>query len=276
MKFYIDFDHTLYNTNELISDLINETARYILENGNFEDFSVNFKSVFPNLELITVKKDLASITQVLKDNFKRPEQTYLKIDYNIYALVDTFSKLFSCNFAEMKNNINSIISNGEKYLYSDSLPFLNNLKKHGHQVHILSHEKYDLSFQKQKIQGSGVFKPNLIDGLILAKISKASIDKKALKKPDITFTASTDILKPAPTEVDYNHGIFIDDRPKDLEALYDICYKYENAPFKIRIYRIKRPNQTYSTVAFSCESKYKSGIKTVSNFEELSRILTIE
>ena len=30
MKFYIDFDHTLYNTNELITDLIDETVLKII------------------------------------------------------------------------------------------------------------------------------------------------------------------------------------------------------------------------------------------------------
>ena len=270
MNFYIDFDHTLYKTNELISDLICFNANYILENGDFESFSMRFKKLFPNLEPINIEKNLSSIIQVLKDNFKRPEETNLKIDYSIFTLSTTFGKLFCCDCEDMKKHIYEILSNGKKYLYDDSVPFLNSLKVNGHKVYILSHERYDLNFQKSKILGSGIFSPQLIDGIILSKISKASLDEQALKNNDITYVSSTN--KSIINSIDYKNGIFIDDRPKDLEALFNKCYLDKKEPFKTQIYRIQRPNERYSNIPFSNGLKYSSKINIIYSLDELKNI----
>ena len=45
MKIYIDFDHTLYNSNALISDMIDCIANFIVENGNFENYSRKVKKL---------------------------------------------------------------------------------------------------------------------------------------------------------------------------------------------------------------------------------------
>ena len=267
MNFYIDFDHTLYNTAELIEDLINVIAKYILENGDFEQFSIHFKEIFPNLEQIIIEKNLESITNVLRDNFKRPEETYLKIDYNIYALSKTFCNLFSCNNDDIKKKIDSIIENGNKYLFSDSIRFLKSLKKQGFNVYILSHEKNDLNFQNLKICGSGLFSEEFINGIILSKISKAFLDENSLNDPSKVYIASTN--KKIPEYIDYENGIFIDDRPKDLENLCKACYKNDTSK-KIRVFRIERPNQKYSNMPFSEDFRYSSKISIIKCFDELS------
>lgn len=271
MNFYIDFDHTLYNTNELILDLINACANYILENGDFELFPVNFKKYYPTLEPIKINKNFDTITQVLKDNFKRPEETYLKIDYNIFSLASTFCNLFNCNYNEMKSIINNLINNGEKYLYSDSMPFLEYLKKHGHMIYILSHERYDLQFQNQKIQGSKIFFPKFIDAMILCKISKSILNDTALKDTENVYFSTTSKTKSVPCHVDYKNGIFIDDRPKDLEGIFNTCLN-ENSHLNAKVYRIKRSNGTYSDVSFSPNFKFGSNIEIINSFGELYKV----
>lgn len=267
MNFYIDFDHTLYNTNKFIDDLINSIANYIIENGDFKHFATNFKKIFPDLEPFKINKNIDSIKDVLKDNFKRPEETYLKIEYNIFILANNFCKLFSCDFDDLKLNINNIIENGEKYLFTDSLHFLKNLKKSCSKVYILSHEKNDLDFQAQKILGSGIFSKNYIDAIILSKISKAKLTKKALTDKENIYIASPDNIMP--DYIDYENGIFIDDRPKDLENLYFTCYG-NKLPKKNRIYRIERPNQKYTNSSFSENFKFGTNIKIIHNFNELN------
>jgi len=276
MKFYIDFDHTLYNTNKLISAMLNSIAEYILINGDFEHLAENFKNKYPNLEPITIEKNVESITQVLKSNFKRPEFTTLKIDYNIFALLNAFGKLFNCNCDEMKKNIDLILDNGRKYLYSDSMTFVRDLKKQGDEVYILSHDRFDLSFQNKKIQGSEIFNSDLIDGIILTKVSKASLDKVTIKNPNVTLIALTDSTKSLPDSIDYKNGIFIDDRPADLEALHDVCYKNQYPPFKTRIYRLRRENGTYANKPGSGDPKYNYGIQSVSSLAKLSEVLSNE
>ena len=246
MKYYIDFDHTLYNTNCLISDMIDAISKYLLEKGDFEKYPKNFKNLFPDIELINIEKNLNTVTNVLRSNFGRPKDTVLKIPYNIFSLIKYFTKLFDCNYIEIESILNKIIDNGKKYLYEDSIAFLYSLKKAKYEVYILSHDGNDLEFQVQKIKGSGILEENLLDAAIITKESKADLTNELLY--DITKTSIINLnssLKQIDF-IDYANGIFIDDRPKDLERLYKTMYKNETSPFKPRLYRMVRKNGTYS------------------------------
>lgn len=264
MKYYIDFDHTLYNTNFLISDMLQSIAHYISKNGNFNEYPKHFKETFPNIELINIENNLDSIISALRTNFRRPKDTVLKIPYNIFSLVKQFANLFNCDYFEIESIINQIINSGQKYLYDDSITFLSGLKKYPNEVYLLSHDGNDLEFQVQKIKGSGLLDENLLDAAIITKESKSSLNKELLN--DITKTSiiylNSDYKKIE--SIDYSNGIFIDDRPKDIEMLYMSVYKNEVPPFKARIYRMIRENGTYSKFPLNV-SDY-SGIVEIQNF----------
>lgn len=271
MKIYIDFDHTLYNSNALISDMIDCIANFIVENGNFENYSRKFKKLFPNIELIPVQRDYETIYLMLKNNFKRPKETILKIKYNIYALAQTFADLFSCNYYDIEMKINGIIENGQKYLYDDSVEFLKSMKKEGHEEFILSHEANDLNFQNKKIKGSGVFNPDLLDATIVTKESKALLNRENIMNIEKTSINTTSDKYSKPEIVDYKQGIFIDDRPKDLESLSESVYESNKICSNARIFRMKRRNGTYSNKKLNV--RCKNGVKDVEGFEEVYRMI---
>lgn len=260
MKFYIDFDHTLYNTNLFITDMLDATAEYIFKNGDFTTYKANFNKMFPMLDILPIEQDKASILQVLKSNFKRPEETYLKIEYNIFALIDVFTTLFNCDNTIMRENIDKLLADGQKYLYEDSISFLRNLKEDGHEVYILSHERTDLDYQNKKIQGSGILQQNLVTATIVTKTSKATLNNENYNDPLLTSVTNAPNTESNQTEVDYLNGIFLDDRTKDLEALYESVYSKELPNInKIRVFRVARPNGTYANKPFS-DDKYNNGI----------------
>ena len=110
--------------------------------------------------------------------------------------------------------VNKVISNGQSYLFEDSIPFLKSLKKDNHKIYILSYNENEVYFQAIKIAGSGLL--TYVDGVF----PTTSI------KGDIPF--------------DFSKCIFIDDKPKDLISIYN------NKPYKI--FRIRRKNDTYSEI----------------------------
>ena len=114
MTFYIDFDHTLYNNNEMINDMINLLAHHIYESGNFENYESNFKRMFHDIDLIPMNRNLEEISRVVRENFKRPEQTTLKIKYNIFTLAKAFCELFECDYEKLNEKIISLLDNGRK------------------------------------------------------------------------------------------------------------------------------------------------------------------
>lgn len=272
MKYYIDFDHTLYNTNALIEDMLTTLSNFLYKNGNFENYANKFRTKYPDISLISVLKDKTSIMSFLKNNFKRPSQTILKIPYNIFSLADVCSELFSCNNTEIKKEITSILENGEKYLYEDSISFLKNLKKEPQNlVYILSHNGNDVDFQNQKIRGCKLLDSSLLDATITTTESKASLQTEDFldaKKVSVTKISKED----SPTCIDYEHGIFIDDRPKDLENLYNSIYKSKEF-YPIRLFRIVRTGGRYSKEPFTSNS-YLEGTKTFLTLADLAKYLT--
>ena len=148
MNFFIDFDHTLYNTPLLTSDMLNALATYIsnVSNKNFDD-----------------------ILEVLKNKFKRGTDNI----YDIYQLIDYFSTKYNYNVSDATIIINNVIANGQKYLFDDSIPFLKWLKEQNHKVYILSYNENEVYFQAVKIAGSGLLK--FVDGVFPTTSLKGEI-----------------------------------------------------------------------------------------------------
>ena len=189
MNFFIDFDHTLYNTPLLTNDMLNALAAYICQNTN---------------------ENQENIFQLLKDKFKRGTNNI----YDIYKLIEYFGNEYKYDINTATEIVNKVISNGQSYLFEDSIPFLKSLKKDNHKIYILSYNENEVYFQAIKIAGSGLL--TYVDGVF----PTTSI------KGDIPF--------------DFSKCIFIDDKPKDLISIYN------NKPYKI--FRIRRKNDTYSEI----------------------------
>ena len=187
MNFFIDFDHTLYNTPLLTNDMLNALAAYICQNTN---------------------KNQENIFQLLKDKFKRGTNNI----YDIYKLIEYFGNQYKYDINKATEIVNKVISNGQSYLFDDSIPFLKSLKKDNHKIYILSYNENEVYFQAIKIAGSGLLP--YVDGIFPTTSIKGDIP------------------------LDFSKCIFIDDKPKDLISIYN------NKPYKI--FRIRRKNDTYS------------------------------
>lgn len=139
MNFFVDFDHTLYNTPLLTRDMLNTLATYISQksNDNFEH-----------------------ILNTLTQKFKRGTTNI----YDIYQLIEYFSQnQYYYDIAEATSLVNQVIFHGKKYLFDDAICFLQNLKEQGHKVYILSYNEKEVYFQTVKIAGSGLLK--FVDGV---------------------------------------------------------------------------------------------------------------
>ena len=189
MNFFIDFDHTLYNTPLLTNDMLNALAAYICQ---------------------TTNKNQENIFQLLKDKFKRGTNNI----YDIYKLIEYFENEYKYDINTATEIVNKVISNGQSYLFEDSIPFLKSLKKDNHKIYILSYNENEVYFQAIKIAGSGLLP--YVDGIFPTTSIKGDIP------------------------LDFSKCIFIDDKPKDLISIYN------NKPYKI--FRIRRKNDTYSEI----------------------------
>ena len=116
MDYLIDFDHTLYNTPLLTKDMLIALATYISKNSND-----NYDAILNNLT----------------SKFKRGENNI----YDIYELIAYFSNQYGFNEKEATFIVNQVIFNGQKYVFEDSIPFLQYLKEQGHKRYILSYNE---------------------------------------------------------------------------------------------------------------------------------------
>lgn len=148
MNFFIDFDHTLYNTPLLTKDMLKALASYISEK----------KAL-----------DYTNIFEALKNKFKRGNNNI----YDIYKLIEYFSNQYNYNIDEATKIINDVISNGSQYLFFDSIPFLKSLKEQNHKVYILSYNENEVYFQTVKIAGSGL--SPFVDGIFPTTTLKGDI-----------------------------------------------------------------------------------------------------
>lgn len=148
MNFFIDFDHTLYNTPLLTEDMLNALASYISEKNS---------------------QNYVNILETLKNKFKRGSNNI----YDIYKLIEYFSNQYNYNIDEATHIINDVISNGKQYLFSDSIPFLKLLKEQNHKVYILSYNENEVYFQAIKIAGSGLLP--FVDGIFPTTTLKGDI-----------------------------------------------------------------------------------------------------
>lgn len=186
MNYYIDFDNTMFDTPKLTKAMLTTLTNEIISKHSNKDFEETYNEC--------------------KSLFNREHF------YNIYDLVNHFSKEYDLKEQDVIGKINIIICNTEDFVYEDTIPFLKKLKSAGHNLYILSYCKESLKYQSAKISGSGI--ADFFDALYITSTPKYELD------------------------IDYSNGIFIDDNPSDLKGL---CSKNP-----IKVIRISRPSNKYS------------------------------
>lgn len=144
MKYYIDFDNTLFDTPKLVKAMLNTLTNEII-------------SIHP-------EKDFNETYSECKGLFNRDHF------YNIYDLVKHFCKEYSMDEKTLLDKMNLVISNGSDFVYPDTIPFLEKLKSEGHNLYILSYCKESLIYQSAKISGSGI--ANYFDALFITATPK--------------------------------------------------------------------------------------------------------
>lgn len=205
MNYYIDFDNTLYNTSLLTEKMLSS----IVESIKKEKTDINSDKLYAEC------KSMFNRTNI----------------YNIYELATFFANKYDVDTSEIINNLNSIILNGDKLVFKDSIPFLNKLKSNGHKLYLLSHSKDNLEYQSIKIAGSKL--THFFDALYITSVPKYTLD------------------------IDYKNSIFIDDNPDYLLGLYSRQPK--------QVIRLRRKESKYSIN--DIENK---DIKEYLNFDEIN------
>ena len=193
MNYYIDFDHTLFNTKLLTKEMLTTITNCICKENDIE-FEACFEEV--------------------KGMFNREHI------YDIYKLIEYFSEKYNLNVKEVTEKINNVILNCNKFVFPDVEEFLKKLKKSGNKLYLLSYYEHELQYQTAKILGSGLV--NYFNGVFPTNTKKYELD------------------------LVYENGIFIDDKPNELNGFYS-----KNAK---QVIRIRRPNDTYSNIETNNEN----------------------
>ena len=205
--YYIDFDNTLYETGKLTKDVLNDLSKTI--------------STSKNLNFENVLLDLKNSFNSTKDNFE--------------SFVYKISEKYDVKYSILLNHLHKIIvSEGNKYVFSDAIKLLEKLKSKNEEVCILTYvaQRKNLHQQALKLAGSGIL-------------------------PYVTEVYNTTRYK-FDLDIDYKNGIFIDDSPRDIEGLYKAGAK--------NLIRIKKPNNEKRT---SKSLSLPIEIPTYENFEEI-------
>lgn len=149
------------------------------------------------------------------------KSTFNSSDDNIYEHAIRAANKYNADEKLILNNLKEVIDNGEKFVYEDSKRFLEKLKSEGHKIILLTFlPERNQEYQLQKVRGSGLAK--YFDVMILTTSLKFTLDLK------------------------YENGVFIDDKPRDLEGL--------KTKSPLRLIRMRRSNNKYSNVDMNLEN----------------------
>lgn len=203
MNFYIDFDHTLYNTKTLKEKMLNSIVNSIKEQKNLDE---------------------DSLLEECKSMYNRENI------YDIYELIQYFAQKYDLEALPIINNLNNQLLNCQDLVFEDSIRFLKKLKSAGHKIILFSYQPFGAQFSILKIAGSHLL--DYVDAEYISAFPKSEL------------------------EINYTNGIFIDDNPKDLLALYSKNPK--------AVIRLRRKDDTYSSIDIE-----NADIKEYENFDEI-------
>ena len=148
MKYYIDFDSTLFNTAKLTNSMLSMITEEILKKHK----SLCFDNVYSECSHM----------------FNREHC------YNIYDLASFFADKYALDLSVLVKNLNSIMLDISCFLYEDTIPFLQKLKSDGHKLYLLSHAGENLKYQTVKISGSGI--SDFFEAFYITSVPKYNLD----------------------------------------------------------------------------------------------------
>lgn len=147
MKYYIDFDNTLYETAKLTPLMLEAIAMIISE---------------------YTGKSFEELLKEAKENFNSTND-------NIFSFAENMSKKYKVNSKKVVANVANVIDNGEMLVFEDAKRFLKRLKENGDQCFILTYiSDGNQDYQMKKIMGSGLAK--YFNGIIITAEYKFTLD----------------------------------------------------------------------------------------------------
>ena len=149
MKYYIDFDSTLYNTSGLVDAMLKALAEAI----NKQNKSLNTNDMYLEEKNMLKSKKL----------------------YNINEPCEYFADKYNLVVTPLINEVERVVNNSESFVYPDTIEFLQKLKKDNHTINLITYTaKQGIEYQVQKIQGSGLIK--YFDNIIVTSTPKWKLD----------------------------------------------------------------------------------------------------
>ena len=131
MKYYIDFDNTLYETAKLTTCMLDAICKTVVEK---------------------LGKEYSEIDEYVKANFNSTTD-------NIFTFARETGSYYGIDPDFVENNVKAVVDNGNNIVFEDAERFLARLKENGHEVHILTYiPKTNQEYQMKKLLGSGLMK----------------------------------------------------------------------------------------------------------------------
>ena len=131
MKYYIDFDNTLYETAKLTTCMLKAITDTVVEK---------------------LGKDHDEVETYVKEHFNSTTD-------NIFTYARETGKYYGIDSDLVENNVKAVVDNGNNIVFEDAERFLARLKENGHEVHILTYiPKTNQEYQMKKLLGSGLMK----------------------------------------------------------------------------------------------------------------------
>ena len=140
MNYYIDFDHTLFDTPKLTQRMLQAIVD-------------------------TSKMDIMDECKLM---FNREHI------YNIYELAEYFADKYNLDKFSLISAIDNEINHSMDLVFVDGLSFLYKLKEKGNKIYLLSYYEHGLQYQIAKIAGSHI--SDLFDGIYITKDLKYNIN----------------------------------------------------------------------------------------------------
>ena len=147
-KIYLDFDRTLYDTDNFVDEMLDEMASIVCK---------KYQEVHPN-EVIKFVKEKISAKQI----------------FGIFSICEAVGEKYSIDVDRFKECVEKALKNGEKRIYTDAITLLKALSQKGYQINILTYTtKPDYDYQLKKLEGSRI--TSLIDNIIITSKEKGSL-----------------------------------------------------------------------------------------------------
>ena len=148
MKYYFDFDNTLYETAKLTKIMLKTISKAINEK---------------------TKINMDELEKYAIENFDSTKG-------NIFLFAEEMATIYNAEKEYVLNKLNSCINNGEDIVFEDAKQFVEKLTNGENKLYILTYiaNKVNNNYQMQKIIGSGLAK--YFDGIIITSDYKFDLD----------------------------------------------------------------------------------------------------